>query len=112
MRARNSYLLALLSGALLMLSYPPFKFGEFLAWVALVPLLIPGPVSWTSITRLVPFLFARKVILPPLGVNLIALLIRLRTTWRKRSWSTQASGSDLGDSKSKDSPFCWIIETT
>jgi len=40
MRARNSYLLALLSGILLLLSLPPFKFGGFLAWVALVPLLI------------------------------------------------------------------------
>jgi len=40
MRARNSYLLAVLSGVLLLLSLPPFKFGGFLAWIALVPLLI------------------------------------------------------------------------
>jgi len=38
--ARNSYLLAVLSGVLLLLSFPPFKLGAFLAWVALVPLLI------------------------------------------------------------------------
>jgi len=40
MRARNSYLLAGLSGVLLLLSLPPFKFGGFLAWVAFVPILI------------------------------------------------------------------------
>ena len=40
MRARNSYLLAVLSGILLLLSLPPFKFGGFLAWFALVPILI------------------------------------------------------------------------
>jgi apolipoprotein N-acyltransferase len=39
MRARNSYLLALLSGILLLLSYPPFDL-EFLAWFAFVPVLI------------------------------------------------------------------------
>lgn len=39
MRARNSYLLALLSGVLLLLSYPPFNL-EFLAWFAFVPVLI------------------------------------------------------------------------
>ncbi len=39
MRARNSYLLAALSGVLLLLSYPPFNL-EFLAWFALVPLLV------------------------------------------------------------------------
>jgi len=39
MRARNSYLLALLSGILLLLSYPPFNL-EFLAWFAFVPVLI------------------------------------------------------------------------
>jgi apolipoprotein N-acyltransferase len=40
MRARNSYLLALLSGVLLLLSLPPFRFGMFLAWFALVPIFI------------------------------------------------------------------------
>jgi len=39
-RARNSYLLAVLSSVLLLLSLPPFKFGGFLAWIALVPLFI------------------------------------------------------------------------
>jgi apolipoprotein N-acyltransferase len=39
-RARNSYLLAALSGVLLLLSLPPFKFGGFLAWIAFVPILI------------------------------------------------------------------------
>jgi len=39
MRAKNSYLLALLSGVLLLLSYPPFNLG-FLAWFAFVPVLI------------------------------------------------------------------------
>ncbi len=39
MRARDSYLLALLSGVLLLLSYPPFNL-EFLAWFAFVPVLI------------------------------------------------------------------------
>ena len=39
MRKRNSYLLAVLSGILLLLSYPPFNLG-FLAWFAFVPLFI------------------------------------------------------------------------
>jgi len=39
MGARSSYLLALLSGILLLLSYPPFNL-EFLAWFAFVPFLI------------------------------------------------------------------------
>ena len=39
MRARNSYSLAVLSGVLLFLSYPPFNLG-FLAWFAFVPVLI------------------------------------------------------------------------
>ena len=39
MRARNSYPLALLSGILLLLSYPPFNLG-LLAWFAFVPVLI------------------------------------------------------------------------
>jgi len=39
MRVRNSYSLALLSGVLLLLSYPPFNL-EFLAWFAFVPVLI------------------------------------------------------------------------
>jgi apolipoprotein N-acyltransferase len=39
MRARNSYILALLSGILLFLSYPPCNLG-FLAWFAFVPLLL------------------------------------------------------------------------
>lgn len=39
MRARNSYLLAVLSGILLLLSYPPFNLG-FLAWFAFVPVLL------------------------------------------------------------------------
>ncbi|MFC1893517.1 hypothetical protein ACFLYR_05755 [Chloroflexota bacterium] len=40
MRARSSYLLAGLSGILLLLSLPPFKFGGVLAWFAFVPLLL------------------------------------------------------------------------
>jgi len=40
MRARNSYLLAVLSGVLILLSLPPFKFGGFLGWFAFVPILI------------------------------------------------------------------------
>lgn len=39
MKARYSYLLALLSGILIFLSYPPFNV-EFLAWFALVPVLV------------------------------------------------------------------------
>ena len=39
MKARYSYLLALLSGILLFLSYPPFNL-EFLAWFAFVPVLV------------------------------------------------------------------------
>lgn len=39
MKARNSYLLAVLSGVLLLLSYPPFNLGV-LAWFALVPVLL------------------------------------------------------------------------
>jgi len=39
MRARDSYGLAVLSGFLLLLSFPPFD-AEYLAWVALVPVLI------------------------------------------------------------------------
>jgi apolipoprotein N-acyltransferase len=37
---KTSYGLAILSGILLLLSFPPFKFGGFLAWFAFVPLLI------------------------------------------------------------------------
>lgn len=37
---KTGYGLAALSGILLLLSFPPFKFGGFLAWFALVPLLI------------------------------------------------------------------------
>jgi len=40
MRARNSYLLAVSSGILLLLSLPPFKLGGFLGWFAFVPILI------------------------------------------------------------------------
>ncbi|HUV75276.1 MAG TPA: hypothetical protein VMW00_01340 [Dehalococcoidales bacterium] len=40
MRARSSFLLAGLSGVLLLLSLPPFKFGGVLAWFAFVPLLL------------------------------------------------------------------------
>jgi len=39
-RIRNSYLLAGLSGVLLLLSLPPFKFGGVLAWFVFVPLLL------------------------------------------------------------------------
>lgn len=39
MKARNSFTLAILSGILLLLSYPPFNL-EFLAWFAFVPFLI------------------------------------------------------------------------
>jgi len=37
---KTSYSLAILSGILLLLSFPPFNLGSVLAWVALVPLLI------------------------------------------------------------------------
>ena len=37
---KTSYGLAILSGILLLLSFPPFKFGGFLAWVAFVPILV------------------------------------------------------------------------
>ena len=37
---KASYGLAALSGILLLLSVPPFRFGGFLAWVAFVPILI------------------------------------------------------------------------
>jgi len=39
MKARNSFALAVSSGVLLLLSFPPFDL-EFLAWVALVPVLV------------------------------------------------------------------------
>lgn len=38
-KARNSFTLAILSGILLLLSFPPFDL-EFLAWVALIPALV------------------------------------------------------------------------
>jgi len=37
---KTSYGLAVLSGILLLLSFPPFNLGGFLAWIAFVPLLI------------------------------------------------------------------------
>jgi hypothetical protein len=37
---KTSYGLALSSGILLLLSFPPFGFGGFLAWIALVPILV------------------------------------------------------------------------
>lgn len=37
---KTSYGLAILSGILLLLSFPPFNLGSFLAWFALVPLII------------------------------------------------------------------------
>jgi len=37
---KKSYALALSSGILLLLSFPPFNLGSFLAWIAFVPLLI------------------------------------------------------------------------
>lgn len=37
---KKSYGLAVLSGILLLLSFPPFNLGSFLAWIAFVPLLI------------------------------------------------------------------------
>ena len=40
MRARNRYLLAGLSGVLLLLSLPPFRFGGVLVWFAFDPLLL------------------------------------------------------------------------
>jgi len=53
-RARYSYLLAVLSGILLLLSLPPFKFGGFLGWFAFVPVLITlfYQTSTNGITRL------------------------------------------------------------
>ena len=38
--SKISYGLVILSGILLLLSYPPFKFGGFLAWFALVPAIV------------------------------------------------------------------------
>ena len=56
MRARDSYGLAVLSGFLLLLSFPPFD-AEYLAWVALVPALIAihherqfSRVKWLGVT--------------------------------------------------------------
>lgn len=107
MRARNNYLLAILSGILLLLSYPPFKFGGFLAWFALVPLFIAiyyqtqgrSVVRLTKIASLgllpvpifvIPWfqeflLFEFKVDLPwlpfILGIPLIVLIAFLYLEW-------------------------------
>lgn len=37
---KTNYALAISSGILLLLSFPPFRFGGLLAWIALVPLLV------------------------------------------------------------------------
>ena len=37
---KTSYGLAILSGILLLLSYPPFNFGAFLGWFAFAPVFI------------------------------------------------------------------------
>lgn len=58
MKARNSFALAILSGILLLLSFPPFDL-EFLAWFALVLVLIAiyyerqfKRVKWLGITAM------------------------------------------------------------
>lgn len=38
--SRLTYFLALVSGVLVLLSFPPFKFGGVLAWIMFVPLLV------------------------------------------------------------------------
>lgn len=46
---KTSYGLALLSGFLILLSFPPFRFGGILAWFALVPFLIA--IHYESTTK-------------------------------------------------------------
>lgn len=103
MRARNSYLLAVLSGILLFLSYPPFNLG-FLAWFALVPFLTAmyyetkakriDKLGGAMVIFLTPiFIFAYNevdVFLPvfvawPLGV-IIAFLISGLILWPSDYW--------------------------
>jgi len=64
---KKSYGLAVLSGILLLLSFPPFNFGSFLAWFALVPLLI-AVYNETNIKRIGRLVLVTGLCIAPLFV--------------------------------------------
>jgi len=64
---KTSYGLAILSGILLLLSFPPFNLGGFLAWFALVPLLI-AVYNETKVKRIKRLLLVTSICIAPLFV--------------------------------------------
>ncbi|MCK4326915.1 MAG: hypothetical protein KAW41_00380 [Candidatus Diapherotrites archaeon] len=96
---KTGYGLAALSGILLLLSYPPFNFGSFLAWFALVPLIV-AIYNETKVKRMDRLLcitgiflapvfiwlynefdvFLPSIIAWPLGI-ILALLTTFYVTW-------------------------------
>ena len=64
---KTSYGLAVLSGILLFLSFPPFSLGGFLAWFALVPLLI-AVYNETKVKRIERLVSVTGICLAPVFV--------------------------------------------
>jgi len=64
---KTSYGLAVLSGILLLLSFPPFNLGAFLAWFALIPLLI-AVYNETEVKRIGRLILVTGFCLTPIFV--------------------------------------------
>lgn len=64
---KTSYGLAILSGILLFLSFPPFSLGGFLAWFAFVPLLV-AVYNETKVKRIGRLLRITGICLVPVFV--------------------------------------------